>query len=117
MPPRTEERVVVVGGGIVGLAVARALAGSGREVAVLEKEASVASHQSGHNSGVVHAGVYYPPGSLKATLCRRGVGLLRDYCHDRGLEYREIGKLIVARDDSEVARLRRSSAPKGRVAP
>jgi L-2-hydroxyglutarate oxidase LhgO len=105
MPPRTGERVVVVGGGIVGLAVARALAGSGREVVVLEKEASVATHQSGHNSGVVHAGVYYPPGSLKATLCRRGVRLLRDYCRDRGLEYREIGKLIVARDDSEVARL------------
>jgi L-2-hydroxyglutarate oxidase LhgO len=99
------ERVVVVGAGIVGLAVARALAQAGREVIVLEKEASVATHQSGHNSGVVHAGIYYPPGSLKATLCRRGGRLLKEYCLDRGLEYREIGKLIVARDDSELEKL------------
>ncbi len=99
------ERVVVVGAGILGLAVARALALAGREVIVLEKEAAVATHQSGHNSGVVHAGIYYPPGSLKATLCRRGGQLLKEYCQGRGLEYREIGKLIVARDTSELHRL------------
>jgi L-2-hydroxyglutarate oxidase LhgO len=99
------ERVVVVGAGILGLAVARALAGTGREVTVVEKERSPATHQTGHNSGVVHAGIYYPPGSLKARLCRRGGQLLKQYCRDRGLEYREIGKIIVARDDTEVDRL------------
>ncbi len=99
------ERVVVIGAGIVGLAVARALGQTGREVIVLEKEPAAAMHQSGHNSGVVHAGIYYPPGSLKATLCRRGGRLLKEYCQGRGLEYQEIGKLIVARDSSELARL------------
>jgi L-2-hydroxyglutarate oxidase LhgO len=99
------ERVVVVGAGILGLAVARALAGTGREVTVLEKELSPATHQTGHNSGVVHAGIYYPPGSLKARLCRRGGQLLKQYCRDRGLEYREIGKVIVARDHTEIERL------------
>ena len=99
------ERVVVVGAGIVGLAVARALAETGREVVVLEKEPSPATHQSGHNSGVVHAGIYYPPRSLKAALCRRGGELLKEYCHVHGLEYREIGKVIVARDDTERERL------------
>lgn len=99
------ERVVVVGAGIVGLAVARGLAETGREVTVLEKEASPATHQTGRNSGVVHAGIYYPPGSLKATLCRRGGQLLAAYCRDHGLEYRKIGKVIVARDESELDRL------------
>lgn len=100
-----EERVVVVGAGILGLAVARALAETGRQVTVLEKETSPATHQTGRNSGVVHAGIYYPPGSLKATLCRRGGELLKQYCRERGLEYREIGKVIVARDETELDRL------------
>jgi L-2-hydroxyglutarate oxidase LhgO len=99
--------VGVVGGGIVGLAVARQLLldRPGERVVVLEKEADLAGHQTGHNSGVVHAGLYYPPGSLKATLCRRGAGLLRDYCLEHGLPYDAAGKLVVARDRSEVARL------------
>jgi L-2-hydroxyglutarate oxidase LhgO len=105
MPANADERVVVVGAGILGLAVARALAERGREVTVLEKEASPATHQTGRNSGVVHAGIYYPPGSLKATLCRRGGRLLKEYCQDHGLEFREIGKVIVARDESELDRL------------
>lgn len=106
MPPTTDQdRVVVVGAGLVGLAVARLLALRGRELVVLEKEPVVAAHQSGHNSGVVHSGIYYEPGSLKATLCRRGVGLLREYCEQHAVDYREIGKVIVARDASELGRL------------
>ena len=99
---------LVVGAGIVGLAVARQLleVHPGAEVTVLDKEPRVAAHQTGHNSGVVHAGVYYQPGSLKAQLCRRGAELLKELCADRGLPYVECGKLIVARDGTELARLR-----------
>jgi L-2-hydroxyglutarate oxidase LhgO len=97
----------IVGGGIVGLAVARRLAqAEGCDVTVLEKEAAVARHQTGHNSGVVHAGVYYPPGSLKARLCRDGAQRLKEFCATRGLPYREIGKVVVARTAAEVPRLR-----------
>ena len=96
----------IVGAGIVGLAVARQLAAAGVPVKVFEKEDEVATHQSGHNSGVVHAGIYYAPGSAKARMTRRGVSLLRAYCTDRGLAYDERGKLVVARDDAETARLR-----------
>jgi L-2-hydroxyglutarate oxidase LhgO len=99
------DSVVVVGAGIVGLAVARGLASSGCHVVVLDKEGSLAAHQTGHNSGVVHSGIYYAPGSLKAVLCRRGASLLKEYCAEHGLDYREIGKVIVARDDSELERL------------
>jgi L-2-hydroxyglutarate oxidase LhgO len=98
--------VGVVGGGLVGLAVARQLAEAGVPVVVFEKEAAVAQHQSGHNSGVVHAGIYYLPGSAKATLCRRGADLLRGYCADHGLPWDARGKLVVARDEAETARLR-----------
>ena len=73
---------------------------------MLEKERDVALHQTGHNSGVVHAGIYYAPGSLKARLCRRGGELLRAYCADHGLPLRECGKLVVALDASELDRLR-----------
>jgi L-2-hydroxyglutarate oxidase LhgO len=101
------DSVGIVGGGIVGLAVARRLARTeGSEVTVLEKEAAVAQHQTGHNSGVVHAGVYYPPGSLKARLCREGATRLKKYCAGRGLPYAEIGKVVVARTAAEVPRLR-----------
>ena len=97
--------VVITGAGLVGLAVGRRLAQAGREVVVLDKETEVAAHQSGHNSGVVHSGIYYTPGSLKAVLCRRGVTLLQEFCVEHALEYREIGKVIVARDGSELDRL------------
>ena len=98
---------VVVGGGIVGLAVARELAlrRPGAEVVVLEKEDRLAAHQTGHNSGVVHAGIYYRPGSLKAELCTRGRTLLREYCADRRLPYVESGKLVVAVRPNELGRL------------
>jgi (S)-2-hydroxyglutarate dehydrogenase len=99
--------VGVVGGGIIGLAVARQLLLSrpGLTVVVLEKEPDVARHQTGRNSGVVHAGLYYPPGSLKAVLCRRGAGMIRDYCSEHGLPFQELGKLVVARDADERAKL------------
>lgn len=97
-------RIAVIGAGIVGLAVARrlALTRTGAAVTVFEKEPVVAAHQTGHNSGVVHAGLYYPPGSLKATLCRRGVGMLREYCAEHGIDYREVGKLVVAVTEDEL---------------
>ena len=98
--------VGIVGAGLIGLAVARQLAEAGVPVVVFEKEASVARHQSGHNSGVVHAGIYYLPGSAKATLCRRGVVLLHSYCSERGLPWDARGKLVIARDEAEVGRLR-----------
>ena len=95
----------VVGAGIVGLAVARALALRGDDVVVFDKEERVAAHQTGHNSVVVHAGIYYAPGSLKAELCARGRVAIRDFCLDRGLPYRELGKLVVAVDESELPAL------------
>jgi L-2-hydroxyglutarate oxidase LhgO len=98
--------VGVVGAGLVGLATARQLALAQVPVVVFEKEPAVAQHQSGHNSGVVHAGIYYAPGSEKAVLCRRGVGLLRGYCADKQLPWDARGKLVVARDATEMARLR-----------
>ncbi|MFI7232450.1 L-2-hydroxyglutarate oxidase [Nonomuraea angiospora] len=96
------EKIGVVGAGIVGLAVARELARTrGAEVTVLEKEPHVGGHQTGHNSGVVHAGIYYPPGSLKARLCREGVALLKEYCAANALPYDEVGKLVVASTRAE----------------
>jgi L-2-hydroxyglutarate oxidase LhgO len=102
-------RVVVVGGGILGLATARLLATSrpGDEVVVLEKEDALARHQTGHNSGVVHAGLYYAPGSLKARLCTRGRELMRAFCAEKGVVYDECGKIVVATRQSEVGPLRR----------
>jgi L-2-hydroxyglutarate oxidase LhgO len=101
-----KEPVGIVGAGLVGLATARQLAQSGLAVLVWEKEAAVALHQSGRNSGVAHAGIYYLPGSAKAKNCRRGVELLRPYCAEHGLPWDERGKLVVARDEVETQRLR-----------
>jgi L-2-hydroxyglutarate oxidase LhgO len=105
-PARLPHPVGVVGAGLVGLAVARQLAQAQIPVLVFEKEMAVARHQSGHNSGVVHAGIYYLPGSAKATMCRRGVGLLRAFCTEHDLPWDARGKLVVARDEAEVTRLR-----------
>jgi L-2-hydroxyglutarate oxidase LhgO len=101
-------RIAVVGGGILGLAVARRLGqvDPTATVTVFEKEQDIARHQTGRNSGVVHAGLYYTPGSLKATLCRRGVGLLREYVDARGIRFQECGKVVVAVDDAELDRLK-----------
>ncbi|MCL2769736.1 MAG: L-2-hydroxyglutarate oxidase, partial [Solirubrobacterales bacterium] len=100
--------VAVVGAGIVGLAVARELIVRHRRlrVCVLEREREVAAHQSSHNSGVIHAGIYYAPGSLKARLCVEGARELYRYCEEHGIEFRRCGKLIVARDERERAGLR-----------
>ncbi|MDP9222522.1 MAG: L-2-hydroxyglutarate oxidase [Actinomycetota bacterium] len=101
------EQVIVVGGGIVGLAVARELLLRRPEssVTVFEKEDRLAAHQSGRNSGVVHAGVYYAAGSLKARLCRRGGAMLREFCQDNNVSLRELGKLIVATEANELSGL------------
>lgn len=101
-----EQTIGIVGGGIVGLAVGReiTLRRPGTRVVVLEKEDRVGTHQTGHNSGVVHAGIYYRPGSLKATLCTRGRLLLRDYCAENALPYDECGKVVVAVDRAELGR-------------
>ena len=99
--------VLVVGGGIVGLAVARAIVRGhpGRSVVVVEKEASVGAHQSGRNSGVIHAGVYYAPGSEKARLCSAGRVSMVEYCREHGVDHAVCGKLVVATDDAERGRL------------
>jgi 2-hydroxyglutarate dehydrogenase len=107
-PPAPERcELAIVGGGIVGLAVAReVLARNPRlSVCVLEREADVATHQTGHNSGVIHAGVYYTPGSLKARLCVEGARDLYAYCSERGIPFERGGKVIIATDPSELARL------------
>ncbi|GAA1978002.1 L-2-hydroxyglutarate oxidase [Microbacterium pumilum] len=99
------ETTAIIGGGIVGIALARALTARGDDVTVLEKEGRLAQHQTGHNSGVVHAGLYYKPGSLKAILCAAGRSSIRDFCIEKGLPYREVGKLVVAVDETELAAL------------
>lgn len=97
--------VVVIGAGVVGLAVARALSLGGREVLVLESEAAIGQGTSSRNSEVVHAGIYYPAGSFKARLCVRGKALLYAYCAERGVDHRRCGKLIVAHTASQAAAL------------
>ncbi len=99
---------LVIGAGIVGLATAHRLAAlhAGARIVIIEKEGTVAAHQSGHNSGVIHAGVYYAPGSLKARLCRAGLQATYAFCAAHDVPYRRCGKMIVASDESEVERLR-----------
>lgn len=97
----------MVGGGIVGMASAREIQLRHRnlKIAVLEKERKLAFHQSGHNSGVIHAGIYYKPGSLKAKLCVEGLHLSYKYLDEKGIPYKKCGKLIVATNQLEVGRL------------
>jgi L-2-hydroxyglutarate oxidase LhgO len=107
---------VVVGAGVVGLAVARGLARAGREVVVLEAERLVGSHTSSRNSEVIHAGIYYPQGSAKARLCVRGRALLYAYCEARGVPHRKIGKIIVAtapEQEGELGKIAAAAAANG----
>jgi L-2-hydroxyglutarate oxidase LhgO len=96
---------VVIGAGVVGLAVARALALSGREVLVLESENAIGTGTSSRNSEVIHAGIYYPAGSLKARLCVQGKQMLYAYCAERGIAHQQLGKLIVATSPEQVLAL------------
>ena len=96
---------IVVGAGVVGLAVARALASAGREVLILEAADAIGTETSARNSEVIHAGIYYPPGSLKARLCVEGRRRLYNYCEDRGVPHKRLGKLIVATEQGQQARL------------
>jgi (S)-2-hydroxyglutarate dehydrogenase len=107
-PPPERCDLAVVGGGIVGLAVARELIARRprASVCVFEREPTVGSHQTAHSSGVVHAGIYYDPGSLKARLCTEGARDLRVYCNEHSIPYEERGKLIVATSASGLPRLR-----------
>lgn len=99
--------IAVIGGGILGLAVARELRlrFPSLSALVIEKEPDLARHQTGHNSGVIHSGIYYRPGSMKAQNCVQGTRLLTQYCDKRGIPYQKCGKVIVAVDDSEVPAL------------
>ncbi|CRI56122.1 L-2-hydroxyglutarate oxidase [Pseudomonas sp. CCOS 191] len=97
----------IIGGGIVGLATAMALLTRrpGASLLILEKEASLGRHQTGHNSGVIHAGIYYAPGSLKADLCKRGAQATKNFCAEHGIAFEVCGKLLVASNDLEVQRM------------
>jgi len=99
--------ILIVGAGIVGLATATALKGRhpGARIAIVEKESGVAQHQTGHNSGVIHSGIYYKPGSLKAKLCVEGRARMEAFCRAHDIPTQQVGKLIVATDESELERL------------
>ncbi len=103
-----EKKIIVVGGGIVGLATALKLARKfpGAQVTVLEKEARVGRHQTANNSGVLHCGLYYKPGSMKARMAVEGVKEMTAFCRDNNVPHEICGKLVVAVDDTEVGRLK-----------
>jgi len=107
MPPRDYD-LAIVGGGILGLSVALALSERfpALRLVLLEKELRLAAHQTGHNSGVIHSGLYYRPGSLKAALCVKGGRMLKTFCEQRGIPIKRCGKVIVALSQEELPRLR-----------
>src|SRR5579862_6355614 len=109
MPVMAENHfdIAVIGGGIVGLSTALNFSSAfpHLRLVVLEKESQVGSHQSGHNSGVIHSGIYYKPGSLKAKLCVEGAAAMVEFCREHNLPYKITGKVIVAVNDAEIPRL------------
>ena len=96
--------IVIIGGGIVGLATGYQIlkAYPNKKLLVLEKEKNVGMHQTGHNSGVIHSGIYYKPGSLKVKNCRYGIELLKKFCDNNDIQYEMCGKIIVATKDDEL---------------
>lgn len=100
------QSVVVIGAGIIGLAVANELVRAGNRVTVLEKETTVAAHQTGRNSGVIHSGLYYKPGGLKASLCVAGAASMTRFAQKHNIPYDVPGKLVIASSDRQVAALR-----------
>lgn len=102
-----EIETIVIGAGVVGLAIARRLALAGREVLVLEAADAIGTETSSRNSEVIHAGIYYPPGSLKARLCVEGKAKLYSYCSEHGVPHKRLGKLIVATEEGQQARLQK----------
>src|SRR5579862_8026001 len=105
--PQHSFDILVIGGGIVGLSTAMEATRRFPQLrlAVLEKEPEIARHQSGHNSGVIHSGIYYKPGSLKAKLCVEGAAAMVEFCREHNLPYKITGKVIVAVNDAEIPRL------------
>ena len=103
----SKTNIVIIGGGIVGLSTAYELLqrDPGSRLTVLEKESHISTHQTGRNSGVIHSGIYYEPGSLKAKNCREGKKALEEYCQERGINFDSCGKIILATQDSELGRL------------
>ena len=99
--------VCIIGGGIVGLATAYRICARfpKKKIVVLEKENSLATHQTGHNSGVLHSGIYYKPGSLKAVNCRKGKKAMEEFCNEQGIEHELCGKIIVALNEEEIPRM------------
>src|SRR2546427_2373797 len=108
--PAEQVDAVVIGAGVAGLAIARALALGGREVIVLERESTIGTGTSSRNSEVIHAGIYYPPGSLKAKLCVTGRRALYPFLAERGIAHRRCGKLIVATDPGQIQGLEKLHA-------
>ena len=108
--------VVIIGAGVIGLAIGRELARAGREVIVLERNARIGEETSSRNSEVIHAGIYYPTDSLKARLCVRGKELLYRYCEEKDVPHRRCGKIIVALNEAQeekLATLREQAALNG----
>ena len=101
MKEKTRSECVIIGGGIIGLAIAAKLAKQGLSVIILEAEKQTIQHASSHNSEVIHSGIYYKSESLKAKFCVEGNHLLYEYCHNKGVDYKRIGKLIIANDLNE----------------
>src|SRR6201996_7337882 len=112
---RFETEAVVIGAGAVGLAIARALQSAGHDTILLEKNSHIGMETSARNSEVIHAGIYYPPGSLKARLCVRGKALLYDFCAAHGVPHKRLGKLIVGNSEQEgqIAAIARAASGNG----